>query len=68
VAGRSVLQDILGRFLVSNEWRSWSRSPQGAELLSISATAPLAVEEPQLVESKPLKMATPPQRAWDGWD
>ena len=72
LAGRSVLQDVLGRFIVSNEWRSWARSEAGAELLTLSATAPLIEqpEEPAVEEPPPAKPPSPAasQQQWDGWD
>ena len=69
-AGRSVFQDVLVRFISSNEWRVWSRSDAGAELLAASTTGPLAEEAPQ-----PPKTPQPPspkpseiKAQWDGWD
>ena len=66
-----MLQDILGRFLTSNEWRSWSRSEEGTELLTMSATAPLTEEPPRVEPEAPKKAPQPPpqsQLQWDGWD
>lgn len=66
--GRSVLQDIVGRFFLSNEWKSWSRSEEGTELLTRSASAPL--DEPQIATStpQPPPAQPPPPQQWDGWD
>ena len=70
--GRGVLQDILGRFVISDEWRGWARSEHGAALLHTSATAPLRVKEEES-ESEGVKLPKkqpPPAkgREWDGWD
>jgi len=67
--GRSVLESIVGRFLISGEWQQWaSDSPRELR----GAVEPLAMLEPneapepgrQPQETKP----PPPPDTWDGWD
>jgi len=68
--GRSVLKSILARFVVSNEWRAWSRSEGGAALLAESIASPLEEETlppPPPAEAPPPR-APPKPLSWDGWD
>ena len=69
-AGRSVFQDVLVRFISSNEWRAWSRSDAGAELLAASTAGPLAEEAlpPPEAPPPPSPKQLEKKAQWDGWD